>query len=298
MLKTHGRYDYSSLPNRAQYEWPNGTKLAVYVAMNIEAFSYGEGKGAAIAPPEQAMSHSIYSWRDYGNRIGFWRLMDMFDDLQIPVQHQLNTAIYDECPDIPARIRSRNDEFLGHGYTNSEEQGGLSEQKEKDLIAECTATITKHEGKAPTGWMSPWLSNSETTMDLLQEAGYRYVMDWTMDDQPIWIKTRGGKILSMPYPVEANDNRGIVWYRYTSSEFTDMLIDNFDEMLEQTQRDGHPLVCPISLHPFVVGRPYRIRQLRRALEHILKYKDRIWLTRPRDICQHIENLPEGTVPTS
>lgn len=298
MLKTHGRYDYSSLPNRAQYEWPNGTKLAVYVAMNIEAFSYGEGKGAAIAPPEQAMSHSIYSWRDYGNRIGFWRLMDMFDDLQIPVQHQINTAIYDECPDIPERIRSRNDEFLGHGYTNSEEQGGLSEQKEKDLITECTATITKHEGKSPTGWMSPWLSNSETTMDLLQEAGYRYVMDWTMDDQPIWIKTRGGKILSMPYPVEANDNRGIVWYRYTSSEFTDMLIDNFDEMLEQTQRDGHPLVCPISLHPFVVGRPYRIRQLRRALEHILKYKDRIWLTRPGDICQHIENLPEGTVPTS
>ena len=298
MLKTHGRYDYSSLPNRAQYEWPNGTKLAVYVAMNIEAFSYGEGKGAAIAPPEQAMSHSIYSWRDYGNRIGFWRLMDMFDDLKIPVQHQINTAIYDECPDIPERIRSRNDEFLGHGYTNSEEQGGLSEQKEKNLIAECTATITKHEGKAPTGWMSPWLSNSETTMDLLQEAGYRYVMDWTMDDQPIWIKTRGGKILSMPYPVEANDNRGIVWYRYTSSEFTDMLIDNFDEMLEQTQRDGHPLVCPISLHPFVVGRPYRIRQLRRALEHILKYKDRIWLTRPGDICQHIETLPEGTVPTS
>ena len=298
MLKTHGRYNYSSLPNRAQYEWPNGTKLAVYVAMNIEAFSYGEGKGAAIAPPEQAMSHSIYSWRDYGNRIGFWRLMDMFDDLQIPVQHQINTAIYDECPDIPERIRSRNDEFLGHGYTNSEEQGGLSEQKEKDLIAKCTATITKHEGKAPTGWMSPWLSNSETTMDLLQEAGYRYVMDWTMDDQPTWIKTRGGKILSMPYPVEANDNRGIVWYRYTSSEFTDMLIDNFDEMLEQTQRDGHPLVCPISLHPFVVGRPYRIRQLRRALEHILKYKDRIWLTRPGDICQHIETLPKGTVPTS
>jgi peptidoglycan/xylan/chitin deacetylase (PgdA/CDA1 family) len=298
MLKTHGRYNYSSLPNRAQYEWPNGTKLAVYVAMNIEAFSYGEGKGAAIAPPEQAMSHSIYSWRDYGNRIGFWRLMDMFDDLQIPVQHQINTAIYDECPDIPERIRNRNDEFLGHGYTNSEEQGGLSEQKEKDLIAECTATIIKHEGKAPTGWMSPWLSNSETTMDLLQEAGYRYVMDWTMDDQPTWIKTRGGKILSMPYPVEANDNRGIVWYRYTSSEFTDMLIDNFDEMLEQTQSDGHPLVCPISLHPFVVGRPYRIRQLRRALEYILKYKDRIWLTRPGDICQHIETLPEGTVPTS
>ena len=259
MLKTHGRYGYSSLPNRTKYEWPNGTKLAVYVAMNIEAFSYGEGKGAAIAPPEQAMSHSIYSWRDYGNRVGFWRLMDMFDNLGIPVQHQINTAIYDECPDIPERIRSRNDEFLGHGYTNSQEQGGLSETDERLFIDQCTSTIKHYEGKAPTGWMSPWLSNSETTMDLLQEAGYGYVMDWTMDDQPIWMKTRNGRILSMPYPVEANDNRGIVWYRYTCSEFTDMLIDNFDEMLEQTQNDGHPLVCPISLHPFVVGRPYRIR---------------------------------------
>ena len=117
-----------------------------------------------------------------------------------------------------------------------------------------------------------------------------------MDDQPVWIKTRNGKILSMPYPVEANDNRGIVWYRYTSSEFTEMLIDNFDEMLEQSHNDGHALVCPISLHPFVVGRPYRIRQLRRAFEHILNYRDKIWLTTPGEICSHIEGLPDGVVP--
>jgi allantoinase len=296
MLKDHGRYRYSSLPNRPKYEWPNGTRLAVYVAMNIEAFSYGEGKGAAIAPPDQALSHSIYSWRDYGNRVGFWRLMDMFDDLGIPAEHQINTAIYEACPDIPERIRARGDEFLGHGYSNSAEQGGLSEAEERALIRECTETITSQEGKTPTGWMSPWLSNSEVTMDLLQEAGYRYVMDWTMDDQPVWLKTRNGRILSMPYPVEANDNRGIVWYRYTSEEFTDMLIDNFDEMLEQSERDGHPLVCPISLHPFVVGRPYRIRQMRRAFEHILAKRDRIWLTRPGDICRHVEGLPDGVVP--
>jgi allantoinase len=296
MLKDHGRYNYSSLPSRPQYEWPNGSKLAVYVAMNIEAFSYGEGKGAAIAPPDQAVSHSIYSWRDYGNRVGFWRLMDLFDSLDIPVQHQINTAIYETCPDIPERIRARGDEFLGHGYSNSDEQGGLPEAQERQLIQTCTETITRHEGKAPTGWMSPWLSNSEVSMDLLQEAGYRYVMDWTMDDQPIWMKTRSGRILSMPYPVEANDNRGIVWYRYTSAEFTDMLIDNFDEMLEQSERDGHPTVCPISLHPFVVGRPYRIRELRRAFEHILSHRDRIWLTRPGDICRHVEGLPDGTVP--
>lgn len=296
MLESHNRYPYSSLPSRPRYHWPNGSRVAVYVAMNIEAFRFGTGKGAAIAPPDQSVSHSIYSWRDYGNRVGFWRLMDMFDDLDIPAEHQLNTAIYDSCPDIPARIRERGDEILGHGHTNSDEQGGLSEEDERRLIETCTATIARNEGAPPAGWMSPWLSNSAVTMDLLQEAGYRYVMDWTMDDQPVWMATRQGRILAMPYPVETNDNRGITWYRYTSADFTEMVIDAFDEMLEQSDRDGHPVVLPISLHPFVVGRPYRIRELRRAFVHILNQRDRIWLTRPGDICRHVESLGDGVVP--
>ena len=166
----------------------------------------------------------------------------------------------------------------------------------RSLIEGVTATIARHEGAKPVGWMSPWLSNSTVTMDLLQEAGYRYAMDWTMDDQPIWIRTRKGRILAMPYPVEVNDTRGIVWYHYTSDEFAELIVDQFDELLAQSARQ--PLVCPISLHPFVTGRPYRIRRLRRALQHILQHPDRVWLTRPRDICAHIESLPAGTVPGS
>ncbi|ETX00346.1 MAG: polysaccharide deacetylase [Candidatus Entotheonella factor] len=295
MLRTHGRYDYSNITKRPDYTWPGGKRLAVYVAVNIEQFSYGEGKGAAIAPPDQA-GHSIFSWRDYGNRVGIWRLFELFDELDIPIEAQINTEVYEHCPDIAERLRERGDEILGHGITNSEEQGHLDEAAEADFIRRVTDIIEQREGQRPMGWMSPWLSNSNVTMDLLQEAGYRYFMDWTSDDQPIWMKTRSGRILSIPYPIECNDTRGIVWYRYTSSEFVDMLIDNFDEMLEQSERQ--PLVCPISLHPFVVGRPYRIRQLRRAFEHILQYRDRIWLTRPGEICAHIESLTPGVVPGS
>jgi allantoinase len=296
MLRTHGRYDYSNITTRPDYSWPEGKRLAVYVAVNIEQFSYGEGKGAAIAPPDQANSHSIFSWRDYGNRVGVWRLFELFDQLDIPIEAQINTAIYEHCPDIPQKLRQRGDEILGHGISNSFEQGHLDEAAEAEHIRTVTETIERHEGQRPVGWMSPWLSNSQATADLLQEAGYRYFMDWTCDDQPIWMRTRNGRILSMPYPIECNDTRGIVWYRYTSGEFADMLLDNFDEMLEQSERQ--PLVCPISLHPFVVGRPYRIRQLRRAFQHILSFRDRIWLTRPRDICAHIESLPPGTMPGS
>jgi peptidoglycan/xylan/chitin deacetylase (PgdA/CDA1 family) len=294
VLPTHGRYPYSSIVSRPDYTWPGGRRLAVYVAVNIEAFGYGVGKGAAIAPPDQAQSHSVYSWRDYGNRVGIWRLLDLFDDLDVPAEAQMNIAVYDQCPDIAARLRRRGDEILGHGVTNSEEQGHLDEPAERELIARVTAEIERREGVRPAGWMSPWLSNSAATLDLLREAGYRYVMDWTMDDQPVWMRTRSGPILSIPYPIEVNDTRGIVWYRHTAAEFADMIVDQFDEMLAQSERQ--PLVCPIALHPFVTGRPYRIRRLRRALAHITGHRDRVWLARPRDICAHIEALPEGVVP--
>ena len=98
----------------------------------------------------------------------------------------------------------------------------------------------------------------------------------------------------MPYPIESNDNRGLIWYHYSSADYADMLVDQFDEMLKQSK--DQPLVCPISLHPFVVGRPYRIRPLRRAFEHMLKQRHQIWLTRPGKICSHIESLPTGVVP--
>jgi peptidoglycan/xylan/chitin deacetylase (PgdA/CDA1 family) len=294
MLPGHGRYAYSNITARPDYSWPGERRLAVYLALNIEAFAFGRGKGAAIAPPDQAQSHSVYSWRDYGNRVGIWRLFELLDELQIPAEAQMNTEVYEAAPDIPARIRARGDEILGHGVTNSDEQGHLGEDEERRLIDHVTAVIERHEGVRPAGWMSPWLSNSPVTLDLLQEAGYRYVMDWTMDDQPVWMRTRGGRILAIPYPIEVNDTRGIVWYRYTSAEFADMIVDQFDEMLEQSKRQ--PLVCPISLHPFVMGRPYRIRQLRRALQHILRHRDRVWLTRPREICAHVESLAPGIVP--
>src|SRR5262245_33349654 len=225
MFPTHGRYEYSNITSRQDYCWPGGRRLAVYLALNIEAFGFGVGKGAAIAPPDQAQSDSIYSWRDYGNRVGVWRMFDLFDALDLPIEAQMNVAVYEHCPDIPARLRERGDEVLGHGVTNSEEQGRLPEAEEREMIERVTSTIERHEGVRPTGWMSPWLSNSPVTLDLLKEAGYHYVMDWTMDDQPVWMKTRSGPLLSMPYPIEVNDTRGVVWYHYTSDEFADLIVD-------------------------------------------------------------------------
>ena len=296
MLSHHGRYEFSPISQRPDYSWPEGRRLAVYIALNVEQFAWDKSVESAIAPSGMHNKQSVYSWRDYGNRVGFWRLMDLFDDLDIPIQAQLNSSIYEHAPQVAERLRQRGDEFLGHGITNSEEQGGRSEDEERALIKTVTDAIIEHEGTAPTGWMSPWLSQSETTLDLLSEAGYRYNMDWCCDDQPIWMKTRNGRILGMPYPVELNDNRAIVLHKMTPSQYADCIIDNFDEMMEQSAHQ--PLVFPISLHTFIVGQPFRIRQLRRALKYITDRRDKIWLTRPGDICRHIESLEPGIVPGS
>src|SRR2546430_2519829 len=169
MLPTHGRYDYSNITTRPDYSWPGGRRLAVYLALNIEAFGFGVGKGAAIAPPDQAQSHSIYSWRDYGNRVGIWRLFELLDELGLPAEAQMNTAVYEMAPDVPARLRQRGDEILGHGVNNSHQQGHLREDLGRRLIDAGPNTSAKHQGARPIGWMSPWLSNSSVTMDLLQE---------------------------------------------------------------------------------------------------------------------------------
>lgn len=296
MLSHHGRYDFSPISQRPNYSWPDGKRLAVYIALNVEQFAWDKSVESAIAPSGMHNKQSVYSWRDYGNRVGFWRLMDLFDELDIPIQAQLNSSIYEHAPQVAERLRQRGDEFLGHGITNSEEQGGRSEDEERALIKTVTDAIVENEGEQPTGWMSPWLSQSETTLDLLSEAGYHYNMDWCCDDQPIWMKTRNGRILGMPYPVELNDNRAIVLHKMTPSQYADCIIDNFDEMMAQSVHQ--PLVFPISLHTFVVGQPFRIRQLRRALKYITDRRDKIWLTRPGEICRHIESLDPGIVPGS
>ena len=294
MTSSELRYDYSPIVARPDYHWPGGRRLAVYIALNVEHFTFGRGRGAHIAPPEQSTSHSVYSWRDYGNRVGFWRLLELFDELTLPIEAQVNASLYAHWPEIPDALIARGDEILGHGLTNSQDQGDLEEPAEQALIREATETITRHQGEPPVGWMSPWISQTARTPDLLREAGYRYMMDWSCDDQPIWMRTRAGPILAIPYPVEINDNRAIVFHKVTAAQFADMIIDDFDEMLAQSVRQ--PLVFGISLHTFVVGRPFRLRQLRRALKHVADHRERIWLTRPRDICCHVETLPAGTVP--
>jgi allantoinase len=290
-LPAHGRFDYRPITRRPRWTWPEGQRLAVYLGFNIEHFAFGEGLGAALGPVSPEPDVLNHSWREYGNRVGAWRCLELFDDLQLPTGALINTALYQHCPELVAAMLTRGDELIGHGHSNAARQGAWDEGREAALLAACRDEIQARSGQAATGWLSPWISESRLTPDLLAEAGYRYTLNWCHDDQPTRMRTRSGRPLwSVPYPQELNDIPMLVARQMDAKDFAQMIVDNFDEMLAQTERHGQALVMGVALHPYLVGQPYRLRHLRRALAHIAARRDEIWLCTPGQIASHMEAL--------
>jgi peptidoglycan/xylan/chitin deacetylase (PgdA/CDA1 family) len=228
-----------------------------------------------------------WAWREYGNRVGGWRLLEMFQSLGVPPTVLLNTSCYDHCPQLVDAYRAAGAEFVAHGRTNSVSPNELDESDEREMILDVFDTMTRREGKAPGGWMSPGANPSPVTEDLLAEIGFTYTLDWPMDDQPTWMQTRGGPLLSVPYPQEVNDVPMIALHHGTAGAFADMMTDNLDEMIEQSQHQA--LVYGITIHTFIMGQPYRLRRFREALEHLLEPPD-VWLTTPCEIVSHYAGI--------
>lgn len=286
MLKHHERFDYVPIHRRPAFSWPDGKRLAVYVALNVEAYAFGEGLIEEIATPGPGPAPDVmnWSWLEYGNRVGAWRLRDLFAQLQLPVTLLVNSALYSHASELPRGFQEIGAEIAAHGRTNSERQGNLPEHEEARLIDGVTTAIREGAGRRPYGWLGPWISESYLTPDLLAEAGYRYVLDWCCDDQPIWLGTRSGRILAVPYPQELNDSNTVIGRRVNADAFAQMIIDNFEEM--RAQSTAQSLVMGISLHAHCAGQPFRLHHFRRALAHIARARDDVWLTTAGAIADH------------
>ena len=287
-LPHHGRHAYSAITQRPDFHWPNGRRLAVYLGFNLEDFAFGEGLGAGIAPASPQPDVLNHSWREYGNRVGVWRCLELFNQVAMPAGVLLNTAMYELSAPLVDAFVQRGDEMIAHGHTNSVRQGSLDEADERALIEHCRDTMTRRHGAAPRGWLSPWISESPVTPDLLAEAGFRYTLNWCHDDQPVRMHTRAGPLWAVPYPQELNDIPMVIARQMDAKDFAQMIVDQFDEMLEQSQRQ--PLVMGIALHPYIVGQPYRLRHLRRALRHVMAHHRDIWVTTPGAIATAMDAL--------
>lgn len=281
-LKDHQRFPWRSAANKTAVSWPEGKRLALYVAINLEHFAFGCQEGAKLSLAANSLDILNYSWRDYGNRVGAWYLADLFDELKIPPAVISNTSILDYCPDLLERWLSLpGSELIAHGHTNSQRQGDLAPEDEERLIGYCQQRLSEFQGKPVAGWLSPWISESQQTPDFLHRQGFRYNLNWAHDDLPIPMQTTSGTLLSVPYPQEINDIPTIIPNGVSIETFCRMIEDQFSELYQRSRQQ--PQVMGIALHPYIVGQPFRFYHLKQTLTRLMTQCDGVWLTTPGEI---------------
>lgn len=272
----HDRFPYSAIVDRKPLRWPNGARVAVWIIPNIEHFLF-DRPSTSITNATTSLVPDVlnYSWRDYGVRVGIWRMMETMDRYGIKGTVALNS---DVCIRYPRIIQEGNRlgwEWMGHGKSNSILINRQTEDEERALIRDVVDTIRKASGKHPRGWLSPALSESNRTLDLLAECGIEYVCNWVNDEQPYPMRVKTGSMISIPYSVEINDIPAFVDLKQNAETFGRMICDQFDVLYEDGAKTGR--VMAICLHPFLIGHPHRSKYFAQALAHITSRQE-VWLT--------------------
>ena len=273
-------FDYSPLPERPPLELPGGARIAVYVLVNVEYFEPGKPalslySGTASFPVDPLN----YGWRDYGPRVGVWRLIELLDKYGITGTAALNSDACEHYPQIIEAGRTRNWAWVAHGKNNSILQGAMEEAEERVYLREVVETIERGTGARPQGWLGPSLTETEHTPVILEELGLTYVLDWGNDDQPYPL-TAGERMIAVPYPSELHDIPMLLLYGWTGEEFADAMIEQFDVLYHEGVHRRS--IFGIGRHPFLVGQPFRIRHLERVLAHITRHED-VWLATSDEI---------------
>lgn len=271
------RFDYLPIVDRPVIRWPNNARVALWVAPNVEWYEY-----TPLSRPTQPDIPS-YSYHDYGNRIGFWRMLDVMDKHSIRCCVSLNAAVLEHCPEIRDAMVARNWDYMAHGFYNSRPITGYSIEEERAYWRDLIATVKKHTGKQLKGRLGGGDGNTVNTPDLMAEFGLLYDTEWMMDDQPVPLKVKNGaKFIHVPYSYQTNDGPLNGQFR-DAAYFCQVVKDQFDVLYEEGAQSGK-VMC-ISLHPYLSGRAHRIKYLDEALAYIRSH-DAVWHTTGDDIAEY------------
>lgn len=276
----NSRYGYLPIIKRKKLKWPHGARIALWVCPNIECFHID--KPIPLTPGSQLPDIQGYSLRDYGARIGVFRLMDVLDKYGIRASVMLNSDVCERYPAIIDEGKKRGWEWLGHGVTNNLRMSDYPLDEEHEIIRQVKATITAAAGTAPKGWLGPGLVETFHTPDHLAAEGFEYLCDWGSDDQPIPMRVRSGRMIAVPYQQGINDISTLLHFHHTPEQYCRMVCDQFDTLYGEGAASGRVMALP--LHPFVIGLPFRIKYLDRALEYICSHEG-VWRATGWEIAQ-------------
>lgn len=272
-------YSYRPITERPPIRWPGGARVAFYLGLNVEHYLVDRPStsifgGTAGLTPDPLN----YGWRDYGPRVGFWRLLESLDRHNVRASVLLNSDVCTKYPQIIEAGLARDWAWLAHGRDNSTFQAGMTREEEHTYLADVVATIRAATGKPVNGWLGPALTETFETPSLLAELGLSYTLDWTNDDQPYELAVPG--MYSVPYSIELNDVTMFVTKSYTGREFLDAVHDQLDQLYADSAESGR--VMALCIHPFLANQPFRHKYLDEALQYIADHEG-VWMTTSDEI---------------
>ena len=289
------RVDYSPIIDRPIIKWPNDARVALWISPNVEHYEYMPDDDTARTPWPRTPFPDVqqYSYRDYGNRVGFWRMLETVDKYNSRCCVSLNMAVLEHFPEIGQAMVERDYDYMSHGIYNTRYLYTYTEDQEREFYRDTIDTLKLHTGKQLKGMLGPAISGTERTPDLMAEAGLIYHTDWMHDDQPVPIKVKSGKLVSVPYSIELNDSSLLRDNHYEGDYFARICKAQFDQLYKEGAESGR-VMC-IALHPFLIGQPHRIKYLDDILSHIMSH-DGVWQTTADDIADYyIENYYDDAV---
>lgn len=280
----YGPFPYIPIHRRPRLVWPGNARVAVWVIPNIEFFPLNEGlAGHPFESKGSAPTVRPWAQRDYGNRVGIWRIMDVLDKRGIRASATVNSDICIHHPEILEAAVQLDWELLGHNETNTRRLSGLSRDEEVQTIGNCVRLLSQFQ--RPVGWLGAALAETWSTLEILLDQQFEYVADWVNDDQPYAMNVNAGSrsIVSVPYSYEVNDSPFFHYKNGSVEEFEKLAKRQFDVLYEEGAESGR--VMAICLHPFIIGVPHRIKVLDSILAYIQSFDD-VWFATGAEIARH------------
>ena len=274
-------YDYWPIVDRPKLEWPGGARVAFWLGLNLEHYEIDKPSTSLFPGTAGLVPDPLnYGWRDYGPRVGLWRMMDVLDRHGVRASVPLNSDVCRHYPRIIEAGTERGWAWVAHGKNNSVFQAGFPEDEERAYLSEVVSVLLDATGKQPRGWLGPALTETFNTPRLLAELGLSYVLDWCNDDQPYPLNVPDARLISVPYSIEVNDIPLFVGKSLSGEDFYRIVMDQFEALYEAGAGTGQ--VMAVGVHPFILGLPFRLKYLDRALREITSAAD-VWVTTSDDI---------------
>jgi peptidoglycan/xylan/chitin deacetylase (PgdA/CDA1 family) len=269
------RLHYVPITQRTPLPLPGGARCVVWPCVNVEHWVIDQPMPRVIVNPPGGAEKSVpdipnWAWHEYGQRVGFWRLKAIFDEFGVAGSLVMNASVCDAYPQIVDACLASGWDVVGHGYV---QKALPTIPDQRDMIHRVFRRIREYTGKPPRGWLSPALAETHDTVDWLHEAGFEYVADWVLDDQPVDLRTKHGVMVSLPYTQELNDLGMILIQGHRAAEYADRAIDQFDQLLADAGQATR-VMC-FTLHPYIMGAPHRAKHLRRILQHVANRRDAV-----------------------